>query len=373
MTVRVAQYGETLGMNHQKPKTQTKMETTRPYGETRCVICQNGWKILESCCQMRKQQWTKIGKTRENTGMAADERQKQERGDRWSKDRRQESSFCFLDGSLSSQEFGVGTQLSEIQRPRCTPRWHWKTIRALMQFFTEHGSSPSQMTAAKVMVVIAGCAGQAADAVSAYTQVKKEDAPSLLKKKKNKVRMSRYLDTSTKTQMAEIMVQHGRPSRSSWAKSVRSSFGRTIMWMAIQEKFYWNTAWKKVPNWDCLLVNPEKGLFFSVYVDDIKLAGEKHCPNVECTYERSRFGRTNIVPWSLLFGVALNETAKRAKILWTITETCLNPGSLQEPKKSFLVQWNLTHTSLHGPMICKIMQKCVERYCELANKTTIQL
>ena len=40
--------------------------------------------------------------------------------------------------------------------------------------FTEQGSSASQMTAAKVMDIISrlpGCAGQAADAVSAYTQV----------------------------------------------------------------------------------------------------------------------------------------------------------------------------------------------------------
>ena len=50
--------------------------------------------------------------------------------------------------------------------------------------FTEQGSSASQMMAAKVMDVIArlpDCAGQAADAVSAYTQVKIEDAPELLK------------------------------------------------------------------------------------------------------------------------------------------------------------------------------------------------
>ena len=50
--------------------------------------------------------------------------------------------------------------------------------------FTEQGSSTSQMTAAKVMDIISslpGCAEQAADAVSAYTQVKMEDAPSLLK------------------------------------------------------------------------------------------------------------------------------------------------------------------------------------------------
>ena len=50
--------------------------------------------------------------------------------------------------------------------------------------FTEQGSSASQMTAAKVMDIIfrlPGCAGKAADAVSAYTQVKLEDAPKLLK------------------------------------------------------------------------------------------------------------------------------------------------------------------------------------------------
>ena len=82
--------------------------------------------------------------------------------------------------------------------------------------FTQQGSSESQMIAAKVMDFISrlpGSAGQAADAVSAYTQVKMEDAPKLLKIPK--IGMSRHLDTSTTTQVAEIMVQYGRPSRSS--------------------------------------------------------------------------------------------------------------------------------------------------------------
>ena len=50
--------------------------------------------------------------------------------------------------------------------------------------FTEQGSSASEMTAAKVMDIISrlpGCAGQEADAVSAYTQVDMEDAPKLIK------------------------------------------------------------------------------------------------------------------------------------------------------------------------------------------------
>ena len=63
------------------------------------------------------------------------------------------------------------------------------------------------MTAAKVVDIISrlpGCAGQAADAVSAYTQVKVEDARKLLN-----------LDSSTTTQMAKIMVLYGRSGRSS--------------------------------------------------------------------------------------------------------------------------------------------------------------
>ena len=69
---------------------------------------------------------------------------------------------------------------------------------------------------AKVMDVesrLPGCAGQAADAVSAHTQVKMEDAPTLLKIPKSEcpdigIRLP-------KTQMAQIMVQYGRPSCSS--------------------------------------------------------------------------------------------------------------------------------------------------------------
>ena len=69
--------------------------------------------------------------------------------------------------------------------------------------FTQQGSSALQMTAAKVMDIISrlpGCDGQAADAVSAYTQVKMKDAYKLLKIPKSEcpdigIRL-------TKTQMA---------------------------------------------------------------------------------------------------------------------------------------------------------------------------
>ena len=55
--------------------------------------------------------------------------------------------------------------------------------------FTEQGSSASQTTATKIMDIISrlpGCSGQAADAVSAFTQVKMEDAHKLLKTFQNR-------------------------------------------------------------------------------------------------------------------------------------------------------------------------------------------
>ena len=69
--------------------------------------------------------------------------------------------------------------------------------------FIEQGSSASQMTAAKIMDIISrlpGCDGQAADAVSAKTQVKMEDAHKLLKIPKSEC--PDIWSSSTTTQMA---------------------------------------------------------------------------------------------------------------------------------------------------------------------------
>ena len=47
-----------------------------------------------------------------------------------------------------------------------------------------------------------------------------------------------------------------------------------ILWQQF-EKILLKHGWEKIPNWECLFVHREKGLFLSVYVDDIKLAGKK--------------------------------------------------------------------------------------------------
>ena len=136
-------------------------------------------------------------------------------------------------------------------------------ILHLFAVFTEQGPSASQMTAARVMDIISrlpGCDGQAADAVSAYTQVKMEDAHKLFKK--SKIGMSRHVDSSTTTQMAQIMVQYGRPSCSSRKESVRSSAGRTTLGEAVRESSSWKRMGKKFQIGNGFSLTEKKGLFF---------------------------------------------------------------------------------------------------------------
>ena len=82
------------------------------------------------------------------------------------------------------EKLGDGATISKVSRSSCTLRWHCDRWCRLLRSITEQGLSASQMTVAQVLDVIAGlpgCAGQAADAVSAYIQVKMEDAPTSLK------------------------------------------------------------------------------------------------------------------------------------------------------------------------------------------------
>ena len=90
------------------------------------------------------------------------------------------------------------------------------------------------MTATKVMDIIAkykDCEGQASDTVSVYTERCSKIAEN------SEVRMSRRMDTSSKTQMTESMIQYGRYSCSSWTETVWSSFCRTIVRTILSRSF----------------------------------------------------------------------------------------------------------------------------------------
>ena len=61
-----------------------------------------------------------------------------------------------------------------------------------------------------------------------------------------------------------------------------------LLWERQFDKILLESGWEKVSNWECLIVHREKGLFLSVYVDDIKWAGktEKHRTDLENSHGR---------------------------------------------------------------------------------------
>ena len=131
------------------------------------------------------------------------------------------------------------------------------------------------MTAANVMDIISGlpgCAGQAADAVSACAQVKMEDDPKLLKSPKSEypdiwIRLPRHKYRKSWSSMEDPVVPLERNSNGHLLAG--------LLWERQFEKILLKYGWERVSNWECFFVHCEKRLFLSVYVDDQKLAVKK--------------------------------------------------------------------------------------------------
>ena len=239
--------------------------------------------------------------------------------------------------------------------------------------FTEQGSSASQMTAAKVMDIISrlpGCAGQAADAVSAETQVKMEDAPKLSK--------------IPKSECSDIWI---RLPRHTWPKSwssmedpvvllERNLYGHPLaglLWERQFEKILLKHGWENIPNWECLFVHREKGLFLSVYVDDIKLNGKKQ--NIDPMWKLLNKEVDLGEPTSFLDHVYLGCTQRQCEISKDIVdnyravfESRISAGGTEKLPYSEHFRISSWSYDVEGRA-----KKCVERYCELANRTTQQL
>ena len=239
--------------------------------------------------------------------------------------------------------------------------------------FTEQGSSASQMTAAKIMDIISrlpGCDGQAADAVSAYTQVKMEDAHKLFKIPKSEcpdigIRLPRHKWSKSWSSMEDPVVP-----------LERNLYGHPLAglsWERQFEKILLKHGWEKVPNWECLFVHRQKGLFLSVYVDDIKLAGKKQ--NLDPMWKLLNKEVDLGEPTSFLDHVYLECTQRQCEISKDIVDnyrtmfesriSTVGTEKLPFPQNIRISSWSYL---MEGHA-----KKCVERYCELANKTTQQL
>ena len=235
--------------------------------------------------------------------------------------------------------------------------------------FTEQGSSASQITAAKVMEIISrlpGCAGQAADAVSAYTQVKMEDAPKLLKIPESDGFI--YHDTNDQNHgpvwKTQSFLLNGICTVILW----QDCYGKGNM-----RKSCCSTVGRRFPIQNAYSYTMKKVLFLSVYVDDIKLAGKKQ--NIDPMWKLLNKEVDLGEPTCFLDHVYLGCTQRQCEISKDVVD---NYRTMFESRISAGASENLPCSENQRISSCSYdmeghAKKCVERYCELANKTTQQL
>ena len=111
----------------------------------------------------------------------------------------------------------------------------WKMILDLMQYSPNEDHQHHKWLPPKSWISYPDCQGAQDKQLIHYLLNPSQNGRCSKIVENSQIGNSRHLDRSTTTQVAQIMVQYGRPSRSSWTKSVRSSFGRTIVRKAIWE------------------------------------------------------------------------------------------------------------------------------------------
>ena len=212
---------------------------------------------------------------------------------------------CFL---LRWWTSGISTMLS--QNPKFQQYKGWAVLwggivkhdSGSYAVFTEQGSSASKMVAAEVVDVIARPPGCCWNFQSQNAQ------------------MYGYVYHDTK----------GQKSRSNIEDPVvpleRHLNGHPLaglLWEKHVEKVPLGLGWRKAPNWECLPVHRQQGLFLSVCVDDIEAGRKqnlspmwKECMKLVDLGERPR-----------VLGDALNVNVNRTEVFFEEYKRCSNHES----------------------------------------------
>ena len=141
--------------------------------------------------------------------------------------------------------------------------------------FTEQGSSASQMTAAQELWISSPDCQVAMDKQQThYLLIPSKNGRCSKIIENSKIGMSRhgfvYHDTNGQNHGPVWKIQSFLLSDICTVILKQDCYGKGNL-----RKSFLNYGWKMVSNWECFFVHREKGLFLSVYVDDIKLAGKK--------------------------------------------------------------------------------------------------
>ena len=157
-----------------------------------------------------------------------------------------------------------------------------------------------------------------------------------------------------------------------WKRNLNGHPLAGLLWDRQFEKILLQYGWEKVSNCECLFVHRQSVILISVCGrHKIDWKETKHWSDVAITHQRSRFGRTNIFPWSCILGMYSKSMWNKQRYCGQIQSHDLIENFSEGTEKRPFSE-NLRNSSWCYDMDGHA-KKCVERYCELAKKTTLQL
>ena len=190
-----------------------------------------------------------------------------------------------------------------------------------------------------------------------FKEVKMEDAPTLLKIPVRNVQTfgSVYHDTKWPKSWSSLEDPVVPLEKNLYGHPLAG-----LLWERQCEKILLKYGWEKVSNWECLFVHREKGLFLSVYVDDIKLAGKKQ--NINPMWKVLNKEVDLGEPTSFLDHVYMGCTQRECQIRKDIVnnyismfESRISAGAMKQKPKGNL----MPKRYLHGPVTWKGMLRNV--------------
>ena len=160
---------------------------------------------------------------------------------------------------MSSQKLGIRINIPEAQSSSRTSWRQWKMILDHMRCSSNKDHQHLKWRQQKSWISYPDCQDAQDKQLTQYLLIPKSKWKMLQNYWKFQNRnVQTFWNSSTTTQMAKIMVQYRRPSRSSWAKSVCHPLARLLcerQFETILKKY----GWEKVSTWECLFVHRKKG------------------------------------------------------------------------------------------------------------------
>ena len=184
--------------------------------------------------------------------------------------------------------------------------------------------------------------------------------------------MSRHMDSSTTTQVAKSWSSMEDPV----VPLERNLYGHPLaglIWERQIEKVLLKHGWEKVPKCECLFVNKERRLFLFVSVVDRKNQLERNRTSTQCgkiLIKDFHFGEKTSSLDHVYLGCTQWECQRSIDNYRSMFESKISAGATEKLPYSEKLGANISLWSYDMEGHAK---KCVERYCELANKTTQQL